>query len=685
MNKIQTIIGAALIAASGCALAQDNSMEEVVVTAEFRPTAELATPQSISIIGSEVIKARAAQHFEDVIDAVPNMNFDSGTARARFFQIRGIGEREQFIDPVNPSVGLIIDNVDFSGAGTVATLLDVDQVEILRGPQGTRYGANALAGLIDIKTRDPEDAFSASIGGTAGNYGTTSLHGVVTGPVARSVDYRLAAQAYRSDGYTYNAYLDRHDVNKRAESTVRGKLKFTGDGFISTLTASTIDVNDGYDAFSLDNSGVTLSDQPGHDSQKSTYLVDDSTWQFAPFDAQVIASAAHSNMEYGYDEDWTYVGFDPDGYSSTDYYYRTRNTESLEARLISNDAGKVWNGTTTWVSGLYVLRSSEDLHRVYTYLSSDYFSGNDFITTAAFVQLDSALSEATSVSGGLRVENRRTSFSDSNAVSFSPTETLWGGQLTLKHLLDNGAMTYVRLARGYKAGGFNTDGTLPPDLRQFDSEYLWELETGAKATALEDRLQVRAALFYDLRRDQQVKSSLVRLRPDGSSEFIEFFGNAAKGKNVGVELESSLALVPGLTLFANIGLLHARFDEYTNESGTDLSGRDQSQAPHYTYNVGFDYVTGSWSGRISVDGKDRFYFSDSDSVKGNAYALVNAHVAYDIGNVTVSLWGRNLANKTYYTRAFGDFGNDPRNGYAVEPYYQFGEPRVFGASFDYHL
>ncbi|HKI74648.1 MAG TPA: TonB-dependent receptor plug domain-containing protein, partial [Pseudomonadales bacterium] len=434
MGNLNLALGAALLSAGSYAVAADKQIEEIVVTASFRPATELATPQSITVIDSATIRARAAAHFEDIIDAIPNMNFDSGTGRARFFQIRGIGEREQFIDPVNPSVGLIIDDVDFSGAGTIATMLDVDQVEVLRGPQGTRYGANALAGLINIKTNDPQDEFSANVGGMVGKYATASVHGVVTGPLSDNVDYRLAGRKYRSDGYTYNAFLHRHDVNKRAESTVRGKLKFdAGNNFRSILTASVIDVNDGYDAFSLDNSGITLSDQPGHDSQKSTYLVDDATWQLAPFNVKVIASVADSKMEYGYDEDWTYTGFDPNGYSSTDYYYRTRKTQSIEARLVSNDASRI-GGNTDWVTGVYLFNVNEDLRRVYTYLASDFYSTNDFTTAAAFFQFDTAITDATTVSEGLRIENRQTSYDDSNAVSFRPGETLWGGQLTLKHI-----------------------------------------------------------------------------------------------------------------------------------------------------------------------------------------------------------------------------------------------------------
>ena len=107
------------------------------------------------MLGAEQVEQLAVQHFEELVSVVPNLNWSGDGHRARYFQIRGVGELEQYEGAPNPSVGFLIDDIDFSGIGTIATLYDIERVEVLRGPQGSRYGANALAGLIYVQSTEP--------------------------------------------------------------------------------------------------------------------------------------------------------------------------------------------------------------------------------------------------------------------------------------------------------------------------------------------------------------------------------------------------------------------------------------------------------------------------------------------------------------------------------------------------
>jgi outer membrane receptor protein involved in Fe transport len=511
---------------------------------------------------------------------------------------------------------------------------------------------------------------------------------MVTGPMTETVSARLAVGSHRSDGYYENLFLRTKRNNAQDEQSIRGKLSAEmSANWQLDLSLSHVNIDNGYDSFTLDNSRTTLSDEPGQDQQESLALAIDSSWQLDNFDLKLIVGLADSDMEYGYDEDWTFAGIHPDGYMSRDNYIRNRETQSLELRFLSNDSSRLFSDSTDWLFGVYTLKSSESLKREYTFLASDFRSNYDFDTAAAFFQLDSSLSEKLTLETGLRVERRDTIYRDSELLGFSPMETLWGGRVAAKYLLNSNTMAYASIARGYKAGGFNTDGTLDADLREFGEEFLIEYELGIKSSLLENKLHLKAAVFHDDRQDQQVKSSEGRIRVNGSTEFVDFVGNAAEGSNNGMELEAVWYPSQQLGLTASLGLLDATFDSFVNSENQDLSGRDQAHAPGYMAHLAADYNLGAWSLSVSLDAKDDFYFSDSHNVQSDPYELLNLNLSYSGERWSLSFWGRNLTNQDYAVRGFffGEFGNDPRKGYAPEPYVQYGEPRMVGVSYEVQL
>ena len=147
----------------------------------------------------------------------------------------------------------------------------------------------------------------------------------MTGPLSDVVSYRLAGESFQSDGYTYNAFLDRDDVNARDEVTLRGRLRFDwNDRSETDVVLSRVDLDNGYDEFSLDNSGTTLSDEPGHDRQTSDFFSIQHEEEFNTLRVVLIGTNSHSDIEYGYDEDWSFTGIHPFGYTSTDNYIRER-------------------------------------------------------------------------------------------------------------------------------------------------------------------------------------------------------------------------------------------------------------------------------------------------------------------------------------------------------------------------
>lgn len=686
-----------------------NHVETITVTSDFRQQNLQNTPTSLSVLTDIEIKQRNAQHLEALIAISPNVNFASGSQRARYYQIRGIGERSQFQEPINPSVGVIIDDVDFTGVGSIATLFDVKQVEVFRGPQGTRFGANAIAGMINITTNEPTEDFEGALQFSASNYKTYDLGVALSGPASDFVNYRFTVNQHTSDGFIENIHLQRDDTNNRDELSIRGKLAIDAtDDLTIDLAGFYFNFDNGYDTFSLDNTRETYSDQPGFDQQETSALSAKFTYQgFESVTVLAIVSSADSDLGYGFDEDWAYGEYewisnkpqytpDPcitptgcladfDGYSSTDHYYRDKAVLTAELRALSNKGEEIFNGSTFWVAGIFFKQDNEDLLRQYTYADSDFTSTNESTSAAVYGQLNSQLSERWSLISGLRIENRSADYNNSALFDDDISDTMLGGKLVLSYQQTDNSFWYGSINRGYKAGGHNTDGTLPQDLRSFNPEYLLNYELGYKVSLLDNSAYIRSSIFYMDREDVQVKSAKTLVRQDGSSEFISYLDNAATGSNYGAEIEAAWYLNNVVNVYGSLGLLDTEFNDFINAEGVSLSGREQAHAPNYQFNVGINVQPSeNWLMNLSVDGKDSFYFSDSHDEQSETITLFNASIAYLQDNWQVKLWGRNLTNEVYANRGFY-FGNDPRDGYTAKQYTQLSEPLVFGATLDYQF
>ena len=658
----------------GSCCAQASSIEEVVVTAEFRRADAYDVPASVSVVDPRAA-ATAVQHLEEVLGRMPNVNFASGASRSRFIQLRGIGERGQFAETLNPSVALLLDGVDLSGIGTAATLFDVESVEVLRGPQGTLYGANALAGLVNITTPAPTDEFTSEVRVDAGDHGAFGLGAVVSNTTQQGLGLRLSAQRYRDDGFVRNDFLRRDNTNNHDETSVRAKLTWEAGGAAWKLDAGHIDVNNGYDAFSLDNNRRTLSDEPGGDSQQTDYAALSALWALPRVDLHVTGTFARSDMDYGYDEDWTFNGFHPFGYTSTDRYERDRRTGTLDVRLQSSaDA----SGRLQWTAGVFGLRQEVDLERTYTF-AGPFANAFEVERLAGYGEVTYALEDDWRIALGARIERHGSEYADSDGLSFDPDETLFGGRVRLERTLNSG-LVYVGFSQGYKSGGFNQDGTLDAQFRSFDDETLWNVELGYKARLLDQRLGLQLAVFRMQRDDIQLSRSLVRpvAGGGGAVEFIEFVDNASEGYNQGFEAEVDFWLTGRLHLLLGLGLLSTQYDN--DETGRDLGGRDQAHAPRYQFFAGAEYeFGGGWSLQVEAEGKDEFYYSVTHNARSDPFELWHASLNYTSDVWHVQLWGRNLTDADYHVRGFF-FGNDPRDLYTPRVFTQLGAPRQVGLS-----
>ncbi|MGK0405115.1 MAG: iron complex outermembrane receptor protein [Oleispira sp.] len=670
--------------------AEAVALDVVTVSADFRDTNVQELPEAVTVIGADDIAARSAQHLESVLSFAPNVNFSSGASRGRYFQIRGIGERSQFIDPVNPSVGLMIDGIDMTGLGGAATLFDVKQVEVLRGPQGTRFGANALAGMINIKSNDATKKTEGYVAAKAGNYNMHSESAAISGSITDNVQARIAVNSFQSDGYMENEFLDKDNTNNLDEVVARGKLavQLSADTNLG-LTYLYADIDNGYDAFSLEKNRTTSTDQPGVDAQDTNAIALSINSRLSDaFQLETEITSSWTQSEYSYDDDWSYPGIAPGWeYKAYDQYLRDYQRSSADLRILSGGEGRILSDTSDWVVGLYLLQRKEDFTRNYQYIPQQFESSLESSSVAMYGEIGSDLTSSVRLISGLRIENWNSRYDDNNSVKGKTNEVLVGGEITLESMLNINNLAYISFARGYKAGGVNTNPDISEANREYDTEFNNTVELGLKSSILEDNLTTRLSAFYIQRKNQQVKSSYSYLE-NNTPKFQDYLANAAEGKNYGLEFESDWNLNSELNWSLSAGYLLTEFVDYTYENDDGVfskNGRDQAHAPEYSLASAISYlITPDLSLRLESEAKDKFYYSDSHDQQSAEYVLLHARIEYSQSNYSIALYGRNITDRDYTVKGYY-FGIDPRLEYAKELQEQLGEPRLVGIEGKYQF
>jgi outer membrane receptor protein involved in Fe transport len=668
---------------------EQNEIDRIIVRGALfaTPLSEMAT--SISVLDEQAIKERQAQHLEDILNRAANVNFASGASRGRFVQIRGIGERSQFTDPINPSVGYLVDGINYSGLLAGASTFDIAQVEIFKGPNSARFGADGLAGMINVLSKEASDESSIDAQFGVANFGGWQIGAAVGGGLSETVDYRLSVHQNTSNGFVDNIWLGPDDTNGVDEFTARAKLNWQASEDLSVKTViHLIDVDNGYDAFSLNRDRTTLSDEPGFDTQESEaigFTVDYQGLDWA--NLQLQSSFMQADLAYGYDEDWGYTGIAPGWeYSSTDHYFRERKDSVIQAKLTSKSSE-----TNSWVIGFYFADKTETLTREYTWLSSAFESQVDRADSALFGQYKHVLSDDQWITTSLRFASQTLDYDDSKLINEDLEHNDWGAEISYHQKVGDSSLLYLSLLRSYKMGGVNgqalgkIDDEDIAEFRQdlldnaiFDAESLVGIEFGVKGASQDGRLELDFSTFYQKRGDVQYKNSIVN-----DQSFVDFYNNAADGKNYGIEVSLNYKLTESVDTFANIGYLKTEINGITRQDGSTIDKRDQAHAPSYHVNAGLNWqVTDNLIWLMEFDAKDEFFYSFSHDQQSDNVFIAHTSLDYRIENWQISLYARNLFDKQYANRGFY-FGNDPRDEYESHLYEQFGEPRRVGINFNY--
>lgn len=677
-----------------------KDIEEIIVKGTWREAKVLEESSSIVILNTKLLKSEPIKHFENISYLVPNLNFAASDSRARHFQIRGIGERSGYERTPNSAVGFLIDDIDYSGQGGIATTFDIEQIEVHRGPQGSRIGSNALAGLIYIKTKEPTKQFEGIGELTTGTFGTFNAGLAFGGPVgfSENLTYRLTLRNDNTDGFRKNLYSGKSDTSKKDESTYRLKIDWEILEKTSLkLLISQIDLNDPADIWTIDGSLNTLSDRPGMDSQKTNTYGVKVFHQFDAFEFQSLSSITDTDIEISYDADWG----NPESHAPYIYDYfsetiRDRKTLSQEFRLVSDIANLNPQNKTKWVIGISYFNVKErniknddgaygdpsDPFGPYfsQSSSSSKFSSDNL---SIFGNIDYFLDESLKLSLGARWENYESQYADSFGESFNPSDYMLGGKISLNKILSHSSNIFFSVARGFNQGGFNLNLGLAPDSKNsnlyYDPEFLTNYEIGLNSQLFNEMMNIAAVIFYSDRKDQQVLIS-TQVDPTDPNTFSFLTQNAAEGTNKGLELNVNLKLTESLDFFSRLGLLKTEINNW--KSRPDLEGRAQAHAPKRSYALGVSWsITDKASLSLDLVGKSSFYYSDSHDNQSKSYALANLSYNYSIGHWTYSVWARNIFDKYYSVRGFY-FGNEAPD-FKDKLYERHGDPRHIGITARY--
>ena len=678
--------------APAASYSDENQITELRIngTAFQAPLQEV--PSSATVLKPSQEGVAHNSNFQEWIPYVPNLNWAGGTNRPRFFQIRGVGEFEQYSGAPNPSVATIVDDLDFSGLGIITSLFDVEQIEIMRGPQATRFGSSALAGVLHMRSEEPTPYFTSRGQLSAGSDDLLEGGLALGGPLEfldKAFQFRASLHRNYSNGYRQNDFFERDDTNERDELSARLKLRYEPSRRLRIdLSGLNVHNDNGYDPFTIDNSFVTQADRPGKDAIRAkggVVKVSARPWQNLELISTTTAYV--TDQDYSFDGDWGNNPFWGE-FAPYDFFEgseRERKVYSQELRLSSYDTEYEHGKSLRWLAGIFGQKLYEDTFteqfsegEVFNSIDSSYRAD----TTALFGELEVPLHAGTSLGIGARAEVRDANYYDDRESDLSLDDEMWGGSISLNHDLAEHKRVYALIARGFKGGGINSGPRVPAELRIYTPENLWSYELGFKGEWLERALTTNVALFHAERRDLQLKFAL-QDDPSDPLSFTYITQSEARGEAHGMELDLRYNLTPAIQLFGTGALLHSEFTSVP-AGNADLLSRDFSHAPQWQYSAGSVVrFTPQIFLRAEIIGMDSFYFDDSHNQSSEPYHIVNLLLGLKQANWSWTFWGRNIFDRKYATRGFF-FGNEPPD-FPNKRYIQLGDPAQFGTTLTFHF
>ena len=663
----------------------------------------------IKIINKSEFNLNGKDSFQDIILSNPELNFAAGTSSPRYIQIRGLGELSQFSGEGAPHfyVGVFLDDINFTGIGGISLLDDINQIEIFKGPQSTAFGANAMAGAINMVSSSPnfEKSFTTKI--SYNSFNTQKYSFNINYPLTKKISSNISLIKNDSDGYIKNTYLHDENSNSKDEFLTKIKLLYSPNNFSKYLfTYYYINLDNKYDAWTVDNNGYnTLSDFQGTDNNKTKAFSLKSLFNLNQLKLSSITSYSNNYIDYTYDGDWGNIemwGLEPynwdedtEGYSwdFPDITNRKRKLLSQELRFSIKNL----------LFGLYTSKLNEKDER-----TGYFFSGNwddmksifNIYNTSLYTKYNYIKSNQYNINVSLRYDSYRTINDLYYRSSYYPgpydyqerriNDYNIGWNVLFNKYLNSYSNLIISVSKGYKTSGINQSPNFSNN-PSYKTEESINTEIGYFIS--KNRIKLRNSIFYMHRDNPQL-----RLFIQNNTDFPTYFDyatfNGSTSYTYGIETNISYEFSSLLTfnLSANILKNHIGtfyFDEDGDGNVEKFGDRSGSHSPKLGISLGTKVtLSNNLSLNIDTNYKDEFYFDEQNDHKSKNYSLLNASLVYNKDKFSLSLWGKNLTNEKYSIRGYS-FVLEPytASGYTdnKSDYRSYGEKKSLGITFQYSL
>jgi iron complex outermembrane receptor protein len=709
--------------ADGETARNSGALEEVVVTARKREESLQDLGQSVSAVSGAEVAARYAADISEVVDISPNLIIDDtaqGPGGVAAVSLRGIGVAE-VESSFDPAVGVVIDGLFLGKAsGSITKLLDIERIEVLRGPQGTLFGRNAIGGVINVTRSDPGTELGGKIRASYGNYDTTELDALVNVPMGEQFAVKFMGSWHdQGDGYYDNTFTGGDDG--REEYTMWGAHALWTPRDDLSLEYSYMDESYDQDTPPLLNvaqPGQLFCDAFGYCSPDLDTPISGDRYEVvqngpneAEFDARTHIASARWDVSdrwavdyiFGYRETEEEVLQDFDGTPET--LFETSRPEDYDQT--SHELRVTYTGDkldTTVGAYLFDMEYTIDLVSFIgfavpnTVLSIPQTANQETDSYAFFFESDYALTPEWVLTVGGRYSHDEKSAQITNDPVISqptPVDESWAEftpKVGLKWFAQDNFMLYGLYSSGYRAGGFNgrPSTQVAADL-PYDPETVDNYELGIKSEWLDNRLRINAAVFYMEYDDKQEEQSVAVVGGTGQQTVV---ANASTAEITGLEVDFTwLPDVDGLSIMGNLGLLDAQYDDFVANIGrggiTNNDDLEFRRAPEMTGTLAMRYewptsfgtawVRGGWH----YIGEHEMTLANSPQTSNDAQHLIDASLNFEWDKAKLTFFGRNLADEDGYTVGFDVGGVAPPG--SLWTYAAARDPRTYGVQLQYEL